>query len=57
MEDSPRKDLPRNLTLTFSIEEVNQILDALGQQPFKQVFQLISKIQEQSASQLQANQQ
>ena len=41
------------ITLTLSLEEVNAILDALGSQPFKQVHQLIAKIQSQATSQLQ----
>lgn len=41
------------LKLTFTLEEVNLLLDALGSQPFKQVHQLINKIQTQATSQLQ----
>ena len=41
------------ITLTISLEEVNKLLDALGSQPFKQVHQLIAKIQSQATSQLQ----
>ncbi|RMG19602.1 MAG: hypothetical protein D6730_21250 [Bacteroidetes bacterium] len=43
----------KNLTLTLSIEEINLVLDALGQQPFNKVFQLIGKIQQQASGQLQ----
>ena len=41
------------LGLKLTLEEVNTLLDALGSQPFKQVHQLISKIQTQATSQLQ----
>lgn len=40
------------ITLKLSVEEANQILDALGQQPFVKVHQLIAKIQQQAESQL-----
>lgn len=42
----------KEITLTLTVEETNQILDALGQQPFKEVFNLIGKIQNQAAAQL-----
>ena len=41
------------LNLTLTLEEVNALLDALGSQPFKQVHQLITKIQTQATDQLQ----
>ena len=41
------------LTFTLTLEEANQILDALGQQPFKQVFGLIGKIQQQASNQME----
>lgn len=40
------------IEIKLSIEETNTILEALGQLPFSQVFQLISKIQNQAAQQL-----
>ncbi|HMQ64277.1 MAG TPA: hypothetical protein PKE06_26575 [Flavilitoribacter sp.] len=43
----------KDLTLTVTIDEANQILDALGDKPFAQVFRLIQKIQEQATAQLQ----
>lgn len=43
---------PVNLTLT--VAEVNQILEALGQQPYVQVYQLIAKLQQQAQQALQA---
>lgn len=42
-----------NLTLELTLEEVNVLLEALGSQPFKQVHQLITKIQTQATTQLQ----
>ena len=42
----------QELTLTFTIEETNKILDALGNLPFKSVFNLINKIQSQASAQL-----
>ncbi|MCO6488181.1 MAG: hypothetical protein J5I98_07175 [Phaeodactylibacter sp.] len=45
----------KELKLTLTIEETNQILDALGDQPFKTVFGLINKIQSQATAQLQEN--
>ena len=41
------------LELTLTLEEVNALLEALGTQPFKQVHQLITKIQTQATGQLQ----
>ncbi len=40
------------LQLSLSIDEANILLEALGKQPFNQVFQLINKIQQQAAAQL-----
>ena len=45
----------KDLKLTLTIEEVNQILDALGDRPFSKVFNLIGKIQQQAAEQLEEN--
>jgi hypothetical protein len=42
----------KELTLTLTIEEVNIILDSLGNRPFKEVFGLINNIQNQASSQL-----
>lgn len=43
------------IELSLSIEEVNKILEALGDQPYVEVFHLINKIQQQASSQLQEN--
>jgi hypothetical protein len=39
--------------LELSIAEVNLILEALGEQPFKSVFGLVSRLQAQARDQLQ----
>ena len=46
----------QKLTLTLSIEEINLLLEALGQLPFVRVHQLISIIQQQATVQLQSKQ-
>ena len=45
----------KEIKLVLTVEETNQILDALGNQPFKSVYGLIGKIQNQAASQLNEN--
>lgn len=42
------------ISINLTIEEVNQILESLGQRPYVEVFQLINKIQAQAEAQLQA---
>ena len=42
----------KEINLTLTIDEVNQILEALGTQPFARVFLLIGKIQAAAAAQL-----
>jgi hypothetical protein len=42
----------QTIQLTISLEEANLILDALGQQPFRSVYELIGKIQQQANEQL-----
>ena len=44
----------QELTLALTLDEVNQILDALGERSYKEVFQLVNKIQQQAQAQLQA---
>jgi hypothetical protein len=46
-----------NLKLELSIDDINLILESLGQQPFARVFQLIGRIQEQARAQVEAAQQ
>ena len=45
----------QEVQLQLTLAEVNQILDALGEKSYKQVYQLIIKIQQQAESQLQKN--
>ncbi|MCB0628111.1 MAG: hypothetical protein R2824_08655 [Saprospiraceae bacterium] len=45
----------KEIKLTITIEEANMILEALGGMPFKTVFGLIGKIQNQAATQLNDN--
>ena len=45
----------KEITLTLTVDEANQILDALGKEPFNKVFQLINKIQQQANQQLNNN--
>lgn len=42
----------QTIKLELSIEEVNLILAALGDQPFKAVFALVARLQSQARSQL-----
>lgn len=42
----------RPVQLDLNLSEVNQILEALGQLPYIQVYQLIGKIQHQAQAQL-----
>lgn len=41
------------LQLNLSIDEVNTVLEALGQLPYSRVYQLIGNIQQQAQGQLQ----
>lgn len=41
------------ISLKLTLGEVNQVLEALGTMPYRQVYQLIGKIQRQGESQLQ----
>ncbi|MFM7360682.1 MAG: hypothetical protein ACKO6F_10855 [Cyanobium sp.] len=43
---------PDSIALTLSIEEVNLILESLGEQPFRRVFQLIGRIQAAARAQM-----
>lgn len=43
------------IELSLSIDEINKILEALGNRPYVEVFQLIDKIQQQAGSQLHDN--
>lgn len=43
------------IKLTFTVDEVNTILNALGKQPYMEVSGLINKIQQQASPQVQAS--
>lgn len=43
------------ISINLTLEEVNQILESLGQRPYVEVFQLINKIKAQAEAQVQAN--
>ena len=43
------------ISINLTLEEINQILESLGQRPYVEVFQLISKIKAQAEAQVQAN--
>ncbi len=45
----------QEVQLQLTLVEVNQILDALGEKSYKQVYQLIIKIQQQAENQLEKN--
>lgn len=42
----------QSITLQLTTDEINLILESLGQQPFVKVYSLIGKIQNQAAAQL-----
>lgn len=42
----------RKIQLTVTLPQVNQILEALGRQPYAEVYELIDQIQQQAAQQL-----
>jgi hypothetical protein len=47
---------PDTIQLNLSIEEVNLILEGLGELPFRRVFQLIGRIQAAARAQIPAEQ-
>ena len=44
----------QEIKLDLTLDEINQILSALGSQPYKDVFQLVNKIQQQAQAQLES---
>ena len=42
------------IALHLTLDETNIILNALGDQPYKQVFQLVQSLQQQAATQIEA---
>ena len=47
----------QEIQLQLNLAEVNQILDALGEKSYKQVYQLVLKIQQQAENQIQTSDQ
>lgn len=43
----------QELQLTLTLAEVNQILEVLGERTYREVYQLVTKIQQQASAQLQ----
>ena len=46
----------QEIKLVLTLDEINQILAALGSQPYKDVFQLVNKLQQQAQAQLESQQ-
>lgn len=46
----------QEINLKLAIEEVNVILEGVGNLPFAKVYTLVGKIQEQAAEQIKADQ-
>jgi hypothetical protein len=46
----------QEIKLVLTLDEINQILSALGSQPYKDVFQVVNKIQQQAQAQLESPQ-
>ena len=42
----------QELTLKLTVDQTNVVLEALGDQPFSKVYQIIQTIQQQAAEQL-----
>ncbi|GAB5446034.1 hypothetical protein [Gymnodinialimonas sp.] len=40
------------ISLTLTLDEVNQVLDALGTKPYLEVFELVEKIRRQASEDL-----
>jgi hypothetical protein len=45
----------QEITLKLTIEEANLILEGLGELPFKKVYALVNRIQQQASAQLGSN--
>lgn len=42
----------QEIQINLTLPEVNQILEALGQKPYAEVYQLVGKIQQQAEAQI-----
>lgn len=51
---TPRPVAPPELLLRLSLDELNLVLEAVGQLPYARVFTLVARLQGQAAEQLQA---
>lgn len=47
----------REIKLSLTVEDVNHILQGLGDQPYAKVYTLVGKIQQQAAEQIQSENQ
>ena len=45
-------DVNHEVSMQLTVKEINLILDALGDRPYRTVFQIVSKIQTQAEEQL-----
>jgi hypothetical protein len=45
----------QDIQLTLTLTEVNQLLAALGQRPYAEVFELVAKLKQQAEMQLSQN--
>lgn len=45
---------PKEITLQLTVDEVNLVLEAIGQLPFVKVVALVAKIQQQARGQIAA---
>ena len=55
LSDVFRGTMMEQISINLTLEEVNKILESLGQLPYTDVFQLIHKIKAQAEAQVQAN--
>jgi hypothetical protein len=46
----------QEITLRLAVEEVNLVLEALGNLPFARVFELVAKVQGQASEQIKSGQ-
>jgi hypothetical protein len=54
MNPSPASSPPPEIVLRLTLADVNLILEGIGALPFARVFDLIGRVQSQTAGQLQA---
>lgn len=49
------QEISSMMSLNLSLSEINIILDALGQRPFAEVYELVAKIQQQAQVQMRSD--